>query len=92
MLRPNTELLKNTVMQEIPRYVDVETGTLVGEDKKKEALRKAMKYKNLVALDPEDVIPNYGDNLIPDLIEGMGQPEEDDLPDVLKGYFNFPQA
>ena len=39
MLRPNTELTKETVMQEIPRYVDVETGTLVGEDKKNEALR-----------------------------------------------------
>ena len=44
MLRPNTELTKETVMQEIPRYVDVETGTLVGEDKKNEALRKAIKY------------------------------------------------
>ena len=44
MLRPNTELLTEDVMQEIPRYVDVETGTLVGEDKKNEALRKAIKY------------------------------------------------
>ena len=44
MLRPNTELLRDTVMQEIPRYVDVETGTLVGEDKRSEAVRKAIKY------------------------------------------------
>ena len=44
MLRPNTELLRETVMQEIPRYVDVEKGTLVGEDKRSEAVRKAIKY------------------------------------------------
>ena len=44
MLRPNTELLRETVMQEIPRYVDVETGTLVGEDKRAEAVRKAIKF------------------------------------------------
>ncbi len=44
MLRPNTELLKDTVMQEVPRYVDLSTGTLVGEDKKYEALRRSMRH------------------------------------------------
>ncbi len=44
MLRPNTELLEDTVMQEVPRYVDLSTGTLVGEDKKYEALRRSMRY------------------------------------------------
>ena len=45
MLRPNTELLKDTVMQEVPRYVDLSTGTLVGEDKRSKAVNKATKYK-----------------------------------------------
>ena len=44
MLRPNTELTAKSVMQEIPRYVDISKGTLTGKDKRSEALRKSMKH------------------------------------------------
>ena len=44
MLRPNTELLTEDVMQGQPRFVDISKGILTAEDKKNEALRKAIKY------------------------------------------------
>ena len=95
MLRPNTELLTERVMQGQPRFVDISKGVLTGENKRSKAVNKAAKFKNIkIALDPNDPIPNYiDDNLIPDFIQGgVGQPIENDplMPDVLEGY--FPQA
>ena len=94
MLRPNTELLRERVMQGQPRFVDISKGVLTGENKRSKAVNKAAKFKNKkIALDPNDPIPNYVDNLIPSYIEGgLGQPIEDDpfMPDILREY--FPQA
>ena len=94
MLRPNTELLTERVMQGQPRFVDISKGVLTGENKRSKAVNKAAKFKNKkIALDPNDLIPNYSDDLIPDFIQGgVGQPIENDplMPDVLEGY--FPQA
>ena len=53
MLRPNTELTAKSVMQEIPRYVDISKGTLTGKDKRSEALNKATKFKNIASLIPD---------------------------------------
>ena len=44
MLRPNTELLTEDVMQG-PRFVDISKGTLTAETKRSKAVNKATKYK-----------------------------------------------
>ena len=44
MLRPNTELLTEDVMQGGPRFVDISKGILTAEDKKYEALKRSMRY------------------------------------------------
>jgi len=41
MLRPNTELLKENVMQGQLRFVDVSKGTLTAQTKRAEAVNKA---------------------------------------------------
>ena len=94
MLRPNTELTAKSVMQEIPRYVDISKGTLTGKDKRSEALNKATKFKDKkIASNPYDLIPNYGDDLIPDLIEGVGTDAgEVDPLDINQPMMLFPQA
>jgi len=47
MLRPNTELLKEDVMQGQPRFVDVSKGTLTLKTKRAEAVNKAtLRKKN----------------------------------------------
>ena len=45
MLRPNTELVIEDVMQGQPRFVDISKGTLTAETKRSKALNKATKYK-----------------------------------------------
>jgi hypothetical protein len=45
MLRPNTELLTEDVMQGQPRFVDISKGTLTAETKRSKAVNKATKYK-----------------------------------------------
>ena len=45
MLRPNTELLTEDVMQGQPRFVDISKGTLTAETKRSKAVNKAIKYK-----------------------------------------------
>ena len=45
MLRPNTELLTEDVMQGQPRFVDISKGTLTAETKRSRAVNKATKYK-----------------------------------------------
>ena len=45
MLRPNTELLIEDVMQDGPRFVDISKGILTAEDKRSRAVNKATKYK-----------------------------------------------
>ena len=45
MLRPNTELLTERVMQGQPRFVDISKGVLTGENKRSKAVNKATKYK-----------------------------------------------
>ena len=45
MLRPNTELLTEDVMQGGPRFVDISKGILTAEDKRSRAVNKATKYK-----------------------------------------------
>ena len=44
MLRPNTELLTEDVMQGQPRVVDISKGTLTAETKRSKAVNKASKY------------------------------------------------
>ena len=47
MLRPNTELLREDVMQGQPRFVDVSKGTLTSKTKRAEAVNKAtLRKKN----------------------------------------------
>jgi len=47
MLRPNTELLREDVMQGQPRFVDVSKGTLTAQTKRAEAVNKAtLRKKN----------------------------------------------
>ena len=47
MLRPNTELVKEEVMQGQPRFVDISKGTLIAETKRAEAVNKAnLRKKN----------------------------------------------
>ena len=47
MLRPNTELLKEKVLQSLPRFVDVSKGTLTTKTKRSEAVNKAtLRKKN----------------------------------------------
>ena len=45
MLRPNTELVKEEVMQGQPRFVDISKGTLIAETKRSRAVNKATKFK-----------------------------------------------
>ena len=45
MLRANTELLTEDVMQGQPRFVDISKGTLTAETKRSKAVNKATKYK-----------------------------------------------
>ena len=45
MLRPNTELLTEDVIQNGPRFVDISKGILTAEDKRSKAVNKATKYK-----------------------------------------------
>ena len=45
MLRPNTELLTEDVMQGEPLFVDISRGTLTAETKRSKAINKATKYK-----------------------------------------------
>ena len=45
MLRPNTELVKEEVMQGQPRFVDISKGTLTAETKRSRAVNKATKFK-----------------------------------------------
>ena len=45
MLRPNTELLTEDVMQGQPRFVYISKGILTSEDKRSKAVNKATKYK-----------------------------------------------
>ena len=45
MLRPNTELVTEDVMQGQPRFVDISKGILTAEDKSSKAINKATKYK-----------------------------------------------
>ena len=48
MLRPNTELLREDVMQGQPRFVDVSKGTLTAQTKRAEAVNKAtLRKKNI---------------------------------------------
>ena len=50
MLRPNTELLTEDVMQGQPRFVDISKGTLTAETKRSKAVNKATKYKKGISL------------------------------------------
>ena len=45
MLRPNTELVTEDVMQGQPRFVDISKGTLTAETKRSKDLNRATKYK-----------------------------------------------
>ena len=45
MLRPNTELVKEEVMQGQPRFVDISKGILTAETKRSRAVNKATKFK-----------------------------------------------
>ena len=94
MLRPNTELLTERVMQGQPRFVDISKGVLTGENKRSKAVNKATKFKNKkIASNPYDLIPNYSDDLIPDLIEGVGMDTgEVDPLDINQPMMLFPQA
>ena len=47
MLRPNTELLREEVTQNIPRFVDVSKGTLTSKTKRSEAVNKATLRKKI---------------------------------------------
>ena len=47
MLRPNTELLKENVMQGQLRFVDVSKGTLTSKTKRSEAVNKATLRKKM---------------------------------------------
>ena len=47
MLRPNTELLREEVMQSVPRFVDVSKGTLTSRSKRAEAVNKATLRKKI---------------------------------------------
>ena len=47
MIRPNTELLKEKVIQAQPRFVDVSKGTLTAKTKRAEAVNKATLRKKL---------------------------------------------
>ena len=47
MLRPNTELLREDVMQGWPRFVDVSKGTLTSKTKRAEAVNKATLRKKI---------------------------------------------
>ena len=48
MLRPNTELLKENVMQGQLRFVDVSKGTLTAQTKRAEAVNKATLRKKKI--------------------------------------------
>ena len=85
MLRPNTELTAKSVMQEIPRYVDISKGTLTGKDKRSEALNKATKFKNIASLIP-DLDSESGPGVVP------GMYEEVDPLDINQPMMLFPQA
>ena len=47
MLRPNTELLREEVIQSVPRFVDVSKGTLTSKTKRSEAVNKATLRKKI---------------------------------------------
>ena len=47
MLRPNTELLREEVMQSVPRFVNVSKGTLTSKSKRSEAVNKATLRKKI---------------------------------------------
>ena len=47
MLSPNTELLREEVMQSVPRFVDVSKGTLTSRSKRAEAVNKATLRKKI---------------------------------------------
>ena len=98
MLRPNTELTAKSVMQEIPRYVDISKGTLTGKDKRSEALNKAAKFKDKkIASNPSEISSYIEDTLVPNYIESgpgvvPGMYEEVDPLDINQPMMLFPQA
>ncbi len=47
MIRPNTELLREEVIQAQPRFVDVSKGTLTAKTKRAEAVNKATLRKKI---------------------------------------------
>ena len=90
MLRPNTELLRERVMQGQPRFVDISKGVLTGENKRSKAVNKATKFKKIASLIP-DLDSESGPVTNPQELERELSGETDPF-DINQPMMLFPQA